>query len=203
MRYKFTILTFSQNCQPDLTAIRTYCMNCREIVLELCDINSQLQVYITQFWLYISQFWLYISQIWLYISQIWLYDSQLRVYIRIASHKVIIARYKVRIARYKFYKITILTFFSQFWLFSRNFDFFQLRVKVQIWGGKKTDMFLELRVYISQFWEKKSELWDINSQLWEKKVAVTTFFIFYSVADTGFHNDYYSGHKCQWLYICW
>ncbi len=39
----------------------------------------------------------------------------------------------------------------------------------------------ELRLYISQLREKKSELWDKKSQL--------PCFIFFSVAETGFHTD--------------
>ncbi len=48
-----------------------------------------------------------------------------------------------------------------------------LRIAVQI--SHFLLFFSEWSVYISQFWEKKAELWDVNSG--KKKVAIT-FFIF-------------------------
>ncbi len=63
------------------------------------------------------------------------------------SYKVRITIYKVTIARW------FRLFFSELWDIN-----LQLRVKSRFEGGGGTDMFPELRVYISQFWLYNSQL---------------------------------------------
>ncbi len=60
---------------------------------------------------------------------------------------------------------------SQFWLY------FSQIVSLYLTILRKKSELLDVN---SQLWEKKSELWDKKSQL---------PFIFYSVAETGFHTN--------------
>ncbi len=116
---------------------------------------------------FISQFWLFLTILRLrdINSQLWIISQNSRIY------KLAIARYKVKNNRVKtrnsafFCKCKFVSHNSAFFLAFQSLYLailtFFLRIvrykltiasyKVQFGGGKKTDIFSELQVYISQF----------------------------------------------------
>ncbi len=152
------------------------------IVLSLRQLLSRYFNNSCQFWLYISQFWLYITQLRVYISEFWLYITQLRVYI--SEFWLYIMQLRVYISEFWLYITQLRVYISEFWLYITQLrvyisEFWLYIMQLRVYISEFWLYITQLRVYISQLREKKSELWDKKSQL--------PCFIFYSVAETGFH----------------
>ncbi len=125
-----------------------------------------------------------------------------RYKLTIASYKVRIERYKLTIASYKVrierYKLTIGVIKSDWDINSQlrvikselrdiNSQLRVLKSNFEGGGGGGADMFSRLRDYISQFWLYNSQLW-VYISISVKKSELREIFIFYSVAETGFHT---------------